>query len=93
MVESNDDPVPDPDEPPDKPPPPREAERIGPESRKTDDKIPPNPPAWLPLPPPPLESSSSPDDEELPLPPLPPESEPDDPADPPRTPLLNELNF
>lgn len=62
-------------------PPPIDADRIGPDSLKTDERIPPSPPAALP----PLESS-----DEWPPPELP---DDDDPDEPPRTPLLNEPNF
>lgn len=74
---------------PDEAPPPNDADKSGPESRKTDETIPLNPPAALP----PLVSSPS-SDSPLPPPPLlPPDNDPDDPADPPRIPLLNEPNF
>lgn len=79
----SDEPPPEPDEAP--APPPKEAERIGPESLKTDERIPLRPPAALP-PPPPLESSPLDD-------PWPDEPDDDEPEEPPRTPLLNDPNF
>lgn len=76
----SDEPPPEPDEAP--APPPNEAERIGPERRRTDERIPLSPPAALP----PLPESSS----EAPWPDDPDE---DEPEEPPSTPLLNEPNF
>lgn len=68
-------------------PPPSDDDKIGPESRKTDERIPFSPE------PPELPASSPSCEDDPPLPPLLPPLRPDNPpADEPDNPLLNEPN-